>query len=419
MRRKAFGRPVASAFGRWAPGGPVGEALLGSGARPAVEGSDCSEREGLTSYELIGDVRGAVRSWRQLVFPAVFMVYLLQTGGGVLDHSSGIGVPIGLAVLAAFCACYLLAMLAGRNQASPRLFWTYYVAMLVCTAAEVPFAHQDAFVMLVYLAVLTVAARWLRAVPVIVGFMLIPILVPPQVDSWHADSDGPTALAIGIVSLAMFGFFAVLRSNAALAEARSEVARLATENERARIARDLHDLLGHSLTTITVKAALANRLAGTDPARAASEIAEVESLTRQALADVRAAVSGYREVTLANELAAAREVLRSAGISAQLPGAVDAVDPAAAELFGWVVREGITNVVRHSRARSCEVRLGRRSIEITDDGPGVRSSGDGTAEGGNGLAGLRERAAAAGGRLHAGPAAGGRGWRLSVEMSEA
>jgi two-component system sensor histidine kinase DesK len=265
--------------------------------------------------------------------------------------------------------------------------------------------------------VLTVAARWLRALPLVVGFMLIPVVVPSQVRSWHAGPDWATALAVGIVSLAMFGFFAVLRSNAALAEARSEVARLATENERARIARDLHDLLGHSLTTITVKAALANRLAGTDPARAAAEIAEVEGLTRRALAEVRAAVSGYREVTLANELAAAREVLRSAGISAQLPGAVDAVDPRDAELFGWVVREGITNVVRHSRARSCEVRLGSRSIEITDDGRG-RTTGAGAAEPGNGLAGLRERVAAAGGRLQAGPGIDGRGWRLRVELED-
>ncbi len=361
--------------------------------------------------DLLGDVRGAVRSWRRLMFPAVFLVYLAQTASGVFAHSHGPAVVVGLLLLIAFCACYLLAMVAGRNRADPHRFWLYYAAMLVCTAAEVPLAHEDAFVMLVYVAVLTVAASWFKAIPVVLGYMVIAAVLPGRVSSWHAPDNWNTAAAIGIVSLAMFGFFTVLRSNAALAEARSEVARLATENERARIARDLHDLLGHSLTTITVKAALANRLASSDPARAAAEIAEVEGLTRRTLADVRAAVSGYREVTLANELAAAREVLRSAGITAQLPGAVDSVDPRDAELFGWVVREGVTNVVRHSRARSCEVRLGARSIEITDDGRGA-----GQSDQGNGLAGLRERAAAAGGRLSAGPGSGGHGWRLRVEL---
>lgn len=368
--------------------------------------SDCPRAD-----DLIGDVRGAVRSWRQLVFPAVFLVYLAQTGSGVLGHSHGLSIVVGLLLLVAFCVCYLLAMIAGRNRANPRRFWMYYAAMLACTAAEIPLAHEDAFVMLIYVSVLTVAASWFKAIPIVLGYMLLAAFLPDRIPSWHAPDNWNTALAIGIVSLAMFGFFTVLRSNAALAEARSEVARLATENERARIARDLHDLLGHSLTTITVKAALANRLAGSDPARAAAEIAEVEGLTRRTLADVRAAVSGYREVTLANELAAAREVLRSAGINAQLPGAVDSVDPRDAELFGWVVREGVTNVVRHSRARSCEVRLGARSIEITDDGRGA-----GQSDPGNGLAGLRERAAAAGGRLSAGPGSGGRGWRLRVEL---
>jgi two-component system, NarL family, sensor histidine kinase DesK len=407
-----------NAFRRWAGGRSISETMLAgangrpaANARPVAAGSDRPDGTGGPSAtELVSNVRGAVRSWRQLVFPAVFMVYLLQTAGGVLDHSHGIAIIVGLLVLAAFCACYLLAMLAGRNHAGPWLFWTYYAAMLICTAAETLFAHQDAFVMLVYVSVLTVAARSLRALPMVVGFMLLPVLVPPLVGSWHAKSDGPIALAIGIVSLAMFGFFAVLKSNDALADARSEVARLATENERARIARDLHDLLGHSLTTITVKAALANRLAGSDPGRAATEIAEVEGLTRRALAEVRAAVSGYRDVTLANELAAAREVLRAAGISAQLPGAVDAVGQADAELFGWVVREGVTNVVRHSRARTCEIRLAARCIEIVDDGVG------GLPEPGNGLAGLRERVAAAGGRLTAGAEAGGRGWRLRAEL---
>src|SRR5581483_8767397 len=99
-----------------------------------------------------------------------------------------------------------------------------------------------------------------------------------------------------------------------------------------------------------------------------AEISEVETLSRRTLADVRAAVAGHRDVTLAGELATAREVLRAAGIIAELPGSVDVVDPSLSETFGWVVREGITNVVRHSRALHCTISLAPRSIEIVDDG---------------------------------------------------
>lgn len=356
-----------------------------------------------------GDATGTVHTWKQLVFPAVFLVYLIQTVGGVFEYSTGFGIVAGILLVPAFCACYLAAMMAGRNGTAPRRFWAWYAAMVAVTALEAVFAHQDAFVMLVYVAVLTVAARWLRGVPVIIGYCLIAALAPMWI--WGTALDLSTAVAIAIIALAMFGFFAVIRSNEALARARSEVARLATESERARIARDLHDLLGHSLTTITVKAQLAHRLSATDPDRAAAEIAEVEELTRRTLADVRAAVSGYREVTLGNELAAAREVLRAAGIAADLPGAIDAVSPPDDELFAWVVREGVTNVVRHSRARSCTVALGTRSIEICDDG--VASAPNCA---GNGLSGLRERVSAAGGTLLCGPAEGHRGWRLRVEL---
>jgi two-component system sensor histidine kinase DesK len=233
------------------------------------------------------------------------------------------------------------------------------------------------------------------------------MFIPPLIPSWHTGVYTGMMITIPLVSLAMWGFFGIIESNIELAAARSEVARLAAENERTRIARDLHDLLGHSLTTITVKAGLARRLAERgNPQRSAAEIAEVEELSRRTLADVRAAVSGHRDVTLAGELATAREVLRAAGIIAQLPGSVDVVHPSLSELFGWVVREGITNIVRHARATHCTVTLGRDFIEIADDGRG------GAAAVGSGLTGLRERVATAGGTVDVGGTMSG--WRLRV-----
>jgi two-component system, NarL family, sensor histidine kinase DesK len=240
---------------------------------------------------------------------------------------------------------------------------------------------------------------------------LAALLVPVEVRSWHVtlakSFADVTPIAIPVVAVVMAGVIEVVRANQALAETRAELARLAAENERIRIARDLHDLLGHSLTTITVKAGLARRLGPADPAGAVAQIAEVEDLCRRVLADVRAAVSGYREVTLASELARGRELLRASGITADLPTSIEVADPAHQELFGWAVREGLTNVIRHSRARSCEVRLSASCVEIIDDGHGS------AAPPGNGLSGLRERAAAAGGGVDAGPVQP-TGWRLRV-----
>jgi two-component system sensor histidine kinase DesK len=268
--------------------------------------------------------------------------------------------------------------------------------------------------MCLYITAIIVGRIGVRSVPIVLALALGALLVPAAIPSWHTSLNSSfgaiTPVAIPIVGLVSFGLSQMLAGNRALAEARAELARLAAENERFRIARDLHDLLGHSLTTITVKAGLARQLGEADPARALEEIAEVESLSRRSLADVRAAVTSYRDVTLAGELSTGRELLRAAGITADLPGAVDVVDANQQELFGWVIREGLTNVVRHAHAGSCMVRLSASSVEIVDDGVG------GTSQPGNGLAGLRERVAAAGGAIDAG-ALQPRGWRLRVSLT--
>jgi two-component system, NarL family, sensor histidine kinase DesK len=346
--------------------------------------------------------------WRRWTFPSIWLVYLAQTVAGVHTHSTGAAAVAGYAIVGAFALTYIIAIGTRWADNNDRIFWLVYGIAIALTIVETFFAHEDAFVFCVYLAVLTVAGVK-RFMPHVIGVMVLVVMFLPSL-AWHADVDVATALTIVLVALAMYGFFSVIKSNVELDAARAEVARLAAENERSRIARDLHDLLGHSLTTITVKAGLARRLTERGEAeRAAIEIAEVEDLTRRTLGEVRAAVSGYRDVTLAGELASAREVLRASAISLTPPGAVDIVDGSAVEVFGWVVREAVTNVVRHSRAAHCTITVGERWIEIVDDGRG------GVAGVGNGLAGLQERLTAVGGTVVAGGIPGG--WRVRAELA--
>ena len=344
------------------------------------------------------------QGWRRFALPGVLTVYLLYLVASVTTNAHGAGRIAGYTVIAAFALCWFIA-LPWTDGASARRFWTLYGIMVALLVVELPLGRAAAFVMCVYLTMLTVGRLGARAAPIVIAMAIGALLIPVAVPSWHvsllASFDDITPVAIPVVALASFAVARAHQGNRALAEARAELSRLAAENERTRIARDLHDLLGHSLTTITVKAGLARRLGQTDPARALQEIAEVEALARQSLADVRAAVTNYREVTLAGELASGRELLRAAGVAVDLPRAVEVVDPVHQELFGWAVREGITNVVRHAHASSCAVRLSPSSVEIVDDGVGgggSSNSGAGSGRPGNGLVGLRERVAAAGAR---------------------
>ncbi|HEY8480093.1 MAG TPA: histidine kinase [Spirillospora sp.] len=184
--------------------------------------------------------------------------------------------------------------------------------------------------------------------------------------------------------------------------AREAVARLAVAEERLRFSRDLHDLLGHSLSLIAVKSELAMRMAEADPDRAVAEMADVRRTARDALREVRAAVNGYRAVELDTEIAGARAVLEAAGIRCEIGALPGGLPSQVRAVLGWVIREGTTNVIKHSRARKCTVSLTVRDdavvLEMRNDG--ARGAGD---AGGSGLTGLSERVAVLGGEVTAGP----------------
>ena len=350
------------------------------------------------------DAQRWLRGWRRLALDAGLVVYPLVTAGSILQRESGSDAVIGLVVVGAFAVCYGFAAAATARGRSLR-GWLGLLTVLFLAA--LPYGHADAFFLAA--VVLSLAVQWLRTavLPLVAVAAVAAVVVPWAVRSWHSDPGWTQAVALVFTVLLVYAFAEAFRANIALVEARAELVRLTSEAERARISRDLHDLLGHSLTAVIVKSTLARRLVQREPDRAEAEMAAVETLARQTLADVRAAVSGHREVTLAGELARARELLRASGVTADLPTATDVVESAHHELFGWVVREGVTNVARHARATRCTVRLGPSEVEVLDDGAGAG------ADWGTGLSGLRERVAAAGGQLEAGPGPG-RGWRLKV-----
>jgi two-component system sensor histidine kinase DesK len=206
-----------------------------------------------------------------------------------------------------------------------------------------------------------------------------------------------------------------------LRTAREEITRLAVTTERLRIARDLHDLLGHNLSLITLKSELAGRLIGVAPERAAAEIGDIELVARTTLQEVREALASYRQPTLSSELQAAQEILDAAGIAYRYDGDDSMIDDLPTNIeaaLSWTVREGVTNVIRHSRAHQCIIRVTRDAheiaIEVIDDGagaPSINSSGNE----GNGLRGLAERVETLGGRCEASPRAGG-GFLLAVSV---
>jgi two-component system, NarL family, sensor histidine kinase DesK len=230
----------------------------------------------------------------------------------------------------------------------------------------------------------------------------------------------PLALLVRGLGLDMIGFVRLSDALRELQKAREDLAHQAVTEERLRMARDLHDLLGHSLSLITLKSDLAGRLLEKDPRAATQQVHEVERVARQALREVREAVAGYRQRTLHGELDGARQILEAAGIECTIEYRPQSFPPEIDMVLAWIVREGVTNVIRHSRASHCLIRVlsNDASIraEIRNDGfPHTESS---MVDRGTGFSGLAERLAKVGGTIEAGTlqVSDGPGYLVKVEI---
>jgi two-component system sensor histidine kinase DesK len=237
---------------------------------------------------------------------------------------------------------------------------------------------------------------------VVLGLALAAVTVAIGL-AWHA----PVGVVVsaaggGLLSGALvFVVRQMSRLIRELQETRDQLAVVAVAEERLRFSRDLHDLLGHTLSVIVVKAEVVRRLVERDPEAAATQAKEIEEVGRQALVEIREAVTGYRETGLTAELSRARSALSTAGVETTMRRTADPLPGPTDALLAFVVREAVTNVVRHSGARRCVISLGTLdkavTLEIRDDGSAP------PAPPGNGLTGMTERVARAGGALAAGP----------------
>lgn len=235
---------------------------------------------------------------------------------------------------------------------------------------------------------------------------LAGLMLKPEPGFWIPAMAFPVIVGVPVLYMAAMG-----RGKQALLRKQEEVEQLAKIAERERIARDMHDVLGHTLSVVALKSELARRLIARDPQAAAREIAEVEQTAREALKQVREAITGYRSAGLAFELAQARKVLEAADIAPDFEVDELQLPPAVENVLALSLREAVTNILRHAKARRCRIALRREAEglrgEIADDGPVTVP-----VEAGNGLAGMRERLEALDGwlRTQASP----QGFRLTL-----
>ncbi len=322
--------------------------------------------------------------------------------GPVLDLHGTVGTQVfQLTLIVVIAVAALVAAVAGaRSGHDPR----GYVALSTLAAATFAGAtHHDEQWLTTWLVLanaVPAVLRWRSAVavvPLVAGASMWAAWAVDPHDAAGVWSHGFVVLLAGAANTA---FTALLDTVAELRRTRRELAHQAVSEERERFSRDLHDLLGHTLSVMVVKAQAVRRLAAADPDEAAAQAADIEQIGRRALVDVRQAVDAMRAPTLADELDGVRRALAAAGIATTVEWSAPPPSGKADEALAWVLREGATNVLRHSGASACTIELaerdGRLRLSIADDGVGAPTAPSVRL---GGLAGLRDRLASAGGEL--------------------
>lgn len=369
-------------------------ATAAAGTRPRVIGMGTASSRPTASGVLLAPP--AVRWYGGA---AISLIWLAIIGQQVVDRSeSTASAVVGIALVVVFGLAFLVG--APVAWSTPRRFRMLVpAALLALSFCFFPWVGWNVTATWTYVGVLVgmCVLSWGVTFSAVIGLGAVALISGGVTWGWTEDILWLPAVIVSI-SLMMAAFGRTTTAMTQLRNTQAQLEALAVERERNRLGRDLHDILGHSLTVITVKAELAGRLLDVDPARARTEIGEVEELARGALADVRATAAGFRGVNVSGELAAARSALDAAGITADLPSSTDVVPADRRELAGWVVREGVTNVVRHSGATRCRVVFRAREVEVADDGIGPSTA----ATSSTGLAGLRERVEGSGARMSIG-----------------
>jgi len=373
-------------------------------------------------------IPGSGSPWRWF-FSGIWLAYLIQPISNLFDRHDPVWIAVGLVLAAAFCAIYMPSLMFSDTR--PRLAGAGLVALAVLASVSciVYGAHWTPLWIYVSAAAGTILPALFDRRAATLGIAVITGLFLLFCRITHLDGGSTVVVLIPVVliGLAMIGFRMQLVLMRELAQARGTVAKLAANEERLRLARDMHDLTGQSLSMITLKSDLAAKRLTRLPASAErdailSELHDVSQVSRQTLHDIREAVSGYRRPTLAIETITARSALDAAGIELyDSPGLTmrsGTFDPDAEAVLAWCLREAVTNVIRHSRARHCRIRLTEYMREITleviDDGRGFGPGQDSAT--GSGLRGMSERLSAVGGHLSLGRGDNGRGFRLTASL---